>query len=796
MDKPHLFLGNSIAEPIRFTPHNNGTSNLPPERNVSEHASFLREKYAQSIKTSKEIIMNRKSQGLIHSEGLYLDVKLEGDKIPLESLDGKRGTHLLNVEKTKDEPMKATVFLPFKNEDWLTKKIDKYEKPAEDGNNPTGKTLINSIGDINPSFARSLFPNKEEYDNLIDNAERLFEVWIDETEPENIQTARLAMDKIGLSVIGDNIITFESVTVFLVRALKEAIEDVPFSLDKVSAIKLYNDPSKMTIKNDEDQRDWVELISDNVSINLGENPVIVGLLDKGVNNGHVLLKDVLPDKRRASVVEGVGIGHEGFHGTCMAGLIEFGDLSKYQLGQGPMEVNHALASIKLLSDSHDNPPALYGKLTKEAIDISERFGAKIICMAVTENMERNDGTPSSWSASVDAALYNRGECDRLLFVSAGNTDLNNINPDNYIESLDISSMQSPSQALNAVSVGAYTEFNICTREGWTAIAPPQGISPMTRTSVMWKGKNPKPDIVMEGGNVAYHKILKAAEAEELSPVSTNHEIPQRPLRMFNMTSAATALASRLAAKIKAKNCELSALSVRALIIHSAEWTPQMKRLSDSASKIMEYCGYGVPQEERAIASSNTNATFIFENEIIPYKENSSYKEMHFYDLPWPKQLLESMEGENVRLRVTLSYYIQPSPGFKSTYNKYRYPSSSLTFDVKTPLETTEQFIARNNKNQQVKDKSENDADRWKIGIKRRSIGTVQSDWFECSARDLAECNQIGIFPGNGWWKNRKISNIDNRIKYSLVVSIETSETEIYNEVTTAIANRIGISIKS
>ena len=81
----------------------------------------------------------------------------------------------------------------------------------------------------------------------------------------------------------------------------------------------------------------------------------------------------------------------------------------------------------------------------------------------------------------------------------------------------------------------------------------------------------------------------------------------------------------------------------------------------------------------------------------------------------------------------MSYYIEPSPGFKSKYNKYNYASSALTFDVKMTNETREQFISRNNKEEQVTDKSDNDSCRWHIGIKRRVVGTVQSDWIECSA---------------------------------------------------------------
>lgn len=793
MAKEHIFLGSEFAETISFTPKPPApTKSTLPSRDVAEHANWLREKYSESISSAEERIRARIAANLPSADGVYLDIDIKGRKLPLENLD-KSGAHLLSVGEPQNDITTATIFLPFDKKEWLNRKLDQYEQPVEEGKKHANQPLVNAVETICRSEVRSLFPNKQEYDELLPNTSRLFEIWIDVVDPEQLIEVRQKMDSMGLSIVGNNVITFESVTVFLVRALKESIDDIPYSLDVVEAVKLYHNPSEMTEK-DEDQRDWTQLISDYVSIELGEDPVIVGLLDKGVNNEHELIKPFLPDNRRASVVDGIGVGHEGFHGTGMAGLIEYGDLSKYQLGTAPSVIRHALASIKLLSDVRDNNPMLYGLLTKNAIEISEGFGARITCMAVTEGVERNDGTPTSWSAMIDSALYNQGACDRLMLISAGNTDVNSINHESYLDTLATSSMQSPSQALNAISIGAYTEYSVINRVGWTPIAPPLGMSPMTRTSFFWKGKNSKPDIVMEGGNVAHHNLLGNADSSELSPVSTNHEIPQRPLQPFNMTSAATALAARLAARIKTANPGLSMLSIRALMIHSAEWTEEMKRLGNTSTQIMQYCGYGVPNEAKALSSDTTNATFVFENELTPYNENQTYNEMHFYDLPWPKDLLEQMDAETVKMKITLSYYIEPSPGFKSSYNKYRYASSALAFDVKTSLESREQFIARNNKDQQVAENSNNDSARWKIGTKRRAVGTVQSDWFVCSARELAECGQIGVFPGNGWWKNRKIANIDNRIKYSLVVSIESSETEIYDEVRIAVQNRVAVAV--
>lgn len=52
--------------------------------------------------------------------------------------------------------------------------------------------------------------------------------------------------------------------------------------------------------------------------------------------------------------------------------------------------------------------------------------------------------------------------------------------------------------------------------------------------------------------------------------------------------------------------------------------------------------------------------------------------MHIHTLPWPKELLSDCENANVKMRVTLSYYIEPGPGEIGWKDKYRYPSCGLS----------------------------------------------------------------------------------------------------------------------
>lgn len=140
------------------------------------------------------------------------------------------------------------------------------------------------------------------------------------------------------------------------------------------------------------------------------------------------------------------------------------------------------------------------------------------------------------------------------------------------------------------------------------------------------------------------------------------------------------------------------LSVRGLMVHTAYWTDEMIRIQNLDDR-MSLCGYGVPNEEQALFSIDKCATYIFENVLVPFVEvNGScrYNQLHYYALPWPSETLTQMGEERVRMRITLSYYVQPSPSLAGRNNKYRYPSATLHFDVKSATETSEEFLSRHN----------------------------------------------------------------------------------------------------
>jgi len=205
---------------------------------------------------------------------------------------------------------------------------------------------------------------------------------------------------------------------------------------------------------------------------------------------------------------------------------------------------------------------------------------------VTSDIDTNRGGPSSWSAAIDQLCFGDENSKRLLLISAGNIRVG-ISKVNYPAQNEIEPIENPAQAWNAITVGAFTEktaINDPSFVGWEPLAPEGELCPTSRTSISWERQWPvKPDILMEGGNWA-----TSGEdcdcPDDLGILTTHHDPTIRHFDIFRDTSAATAAASNLAGRIFAVMPERWPETIRALMVHSAEWTPPMKAQFDAARR--------------------------------------------------------------------------------------------------------------------------------------------------------------------------------------------------------------------
>jgi hypothetical protein len=151
----------------------------------------------------------------------------------------------------------------------------------------------------------------------------------------------------------------------------------------------------------------------------------------------------------------------------------------------------------------------------------------------------------------------------------------------------------------------------------------------------------------------------------------------------------------------------------------------------------------------------------------------------------------------VRLRVTLSYFIEPNPGRRGWARRYSYASHGLRFDVRRPTESTLDFRQRINqmaRQEEERRPSGSDAASWFFGPDQRTAGSLHTDIWTGTAADLAERGMIAVFPVSGWWKERKDRDGSDRgARYALVVSIQTDAEDV--DIWTPVALEAGVPVE-
>jgi hypothetical protein len=394
---------------------------------------------------------------------------------------------------------------------------------------------------------------------------------------------------------------------------------------------------------------------------------------------------------------------------------------------------------------------------------------------------------------------------RLIFVAAGNTpeDDRHHYPHSNMGDFGI---HDPGQAWNAITVGAYTEkgdIDPTKYPGWSTIAQVGDLSPCSSTSMTWQRPWPtKPDIVFEGGNMAIDPTVGNADyVDSLQLLSTYFQHTIKPFVTTGDTSAATALATRMAAVLMAQYPDYWPETIRALMVHSADWTEKMlERFSPRKKKdyenLLRYAGYGVPDINRALWSAENTVTLIAQDSLQPFeKKGSSYvtRDLNLHQIPWPAEVLQELGETEVELRVTLSYFIESNPARRGWGRKYSYASHGLRFDVKRPLETLDAF--RQRINQKARDEeggrvTESPTDKeWVLGPNLRKHGSIHSDMWRGTAASLAGRGYVAVFPVIGWWRESpRHQKWKKRARYSLVMSIRSPEIEV--ELYTAVQNII------
>ena len=822
----HIFLAdNKISESFTQPRSGRGDPHLS-QRDRLIHSERLLQKFEQVWAEKERINQTRMAEGIATREGTYLEfVSAAGFDLITKSLEDRRlGIRLLNIKQEGDTELgqiKATVYVPNGKEGHFVRKIQAYQNEDTPKGNPKNAPLVSSIEDVSMALLESLWTDNQEL--IPTDQSKWCETWLRVDTEKNNEQGQIGLfieiaDQLQIEH-KDNSVVFPERAVILIKASREQLVELMLSSDRIAEFRIGQEAAGFWMNESAiGQGEWIDDLLGRLDVN--ESSIKLCLLDTGVNNGHRLLSPVLADADILTVDPNWGTDDHypnPGHGTLVAGLASYGNLERV-LATNERVSAHLLCSVKMLPrpEQEPTPKELWGDVTSQAVaraEIQNPEHRLIYCMSITALEDIDKGRPSSWSGAIDKLSYGDGTDQRLVLISGGNMS-QPFFPD-YPASNFTSSVHNPAQSWNALTVGAYTEKITVNDPDYgehSTIAGANELSPHSTTSRLWQRKWPvKPDVVFEGGNWLKAPDGQLINHDDLDLLSTSKNLQMRSFDTVNATSAAVAQAAWFAGNVASNYPDLWPETIRALMVHSAEWKPEMLAQCEMGAglgaeyrNLLRTFGYGKPDLDKAIYSVENSLTYIAQEIVQPFtlrEGRPATNEVHVFTLPWPADQLIALAETPVKLRVTLSYFIEPGAGEIGWKDKYRYQSYGLRFEVNKRGETEDEFRKRINKaaREEGEEMQANSGFPWVIGKENinRSTGSIHSDYWEGTAANLATSDTFAVYPVIGWWRERQhLGKVETQTRYALVISLETpaENVELYSAVQAIINTEIPINI--
>lgn len=797
-----------------------GNSQVLPFRDPALHGGKLRGDLAAVGECYPDVQQARVEAGLPDDLGLLLEFAIEpGLDAALDKLDLRsEGIELLSVRE-RGVSLVAAVLVPDGKLAVFERKFEAYQTETTRHGKPKNNLLGAAVREIRRAALDTLWTDDGP---LPDRGTPLWwELWLRREDGLLSQLRGLA-GRLGIRLSERSLDLLDRTIVLAFGDVEQLAASVEL-LDCVAELRRAKElASFFTGLFPREQGEWVDDLAGRV-VPTGADAPAVCLLDTGVNRAHPLIRPLLAEHDLHTVNPAWGVTDHQGHGTQMAGLAAWGDLTVALAGT-PDSPRHVLESVVLLhpAGTAATAPDLYGSVTASAVampEITAPARERVFCMTVTTDDARDRGRPSSWSAEVDTLCHGgRDDYPRLIVISAGN-----LGPQDrwrsWLGECDLESVHDPGQAWNAITVGAYTEkvwFDPADYPGHRPIAAVGALSPSSTTSLTWGSTWPvKPDVVLEGGNATVTPGGEVDIPDDLCLLSTHWRPVEKLLVVTGDTSGAAALCSRLAANIALRvrdrlpGRELWPETIRALLVHSARWTPGMMRTLPSGSEtrrlqvLVGRYGWGVPDLDRATTCARDALTLVAQRRLQPFRNVAEDRrapeiktcDWHLHALPWPVEALQELGATVVELRVTLSYFVEPNPARRGQRARHRYRSAGLRFAMQLPEESDEQFRARISKVEQDEDGGRPSFSEpgWTLG-RLRDRGSIHSDIWTGTAADLAARRHLAVYPVGGWWKERvKHLRYNNAVRYALVVSVHAPDAEV--DLYTPVAAMIRVDVE-
>lgn len=383
----------------------------------------------------------------------------------------------------------------------------------------------------------------------------------------------------------------------------------------------------------------------------------VGVLDNGIE----LIEHLKPwvEGNRVSPYPDSSI--EATHGTFVAGVITYGD----DLQQRELTGS---SNVKVFDG------AVFPNQTKERIEEDELIenireiikrkhqDIKIWNLSLSISKEISDSKFSDFAVALDAM---QDDFSVLICKSAGNCT-------NFASKDILGRLYEGADSVRSLVVGSLSDK----KEG-ADISEPDNPSPFSR-----RGPGPayiiKPDVVHYGGNAGTDRRGNILQTGVYS-FAKNGSIVEKAGTSFSTPR----IASLAAGLINEMDEEFDPLLLKALIIHSANYSPNLLVPEIERTR---YVGFGVPGSVRQILYNSPDETTLILRDTLPKGRYIDIK-----DFPMPDCLVVNgfYTGQ---ITVTLAYnpILDPSQGFE--YCQSNMDVRFGTYDEKKARDTTRNGI--------------------------------------------------------------------------------------------------------
>ena len=533
----------------------------------------------------------------------------------------------------------------------LIKKFEQYVAEDTKGGKPRNRDLVERLAALRLATIEAMWTDPPE--RFPDATKTVWwELWLRRRDGAAERLAAFA-EQIGFT-LGRQHLFFEDRIVVLVLASAEQLGSALDVLDDIAELRQPATPTQFLADLvPTEQAEFVTELAHRVVPPDGASYATC-ILDTGIAQSHPLIEPGLSVEDIHVCDPAWNVADLQGHGTMMAGPVLYGDVGEAMVNSSRVQLSTRLESVKVLPDSDKNKRELYGALTAQAtalVEIAHPRRRRSFVMAITDEAgdvaaARHLGEPTAWSAAIDALAAGR-EVDvspeglvyldasseakqRLFILSAGNVrDSLEVA---HLDRSDVEPIEDPAQSWNALTAGACTEMDDLSGDdtfaGWRPLAAFGELSPFSRTSVGFREAWPhKPDVVLEGGNAALSPDGKHVDTPGALQVLTTRStaLGARLLTTASGTSPATAALAHLVSEIGTQYRHLWPETIRALVVHSARWSPLMitqTQQNDRRSKVtaLRRYGWGMPNRGRALRSAANAVTLIVQDRIRPYED--------------------------------------------------------------------------------------------------------------------------------------------------------------------------------